>query len=202
MFARMYFGQSCPVCGRPLRIAVELLGCDVVCEHCHGRFTAADPSNPIPRDSRCADQALLLVDANREHLATMARRLTELGYHVTPVHHPRQALEAATIKAFRAVLMDGSLPEIDGIELGRRLQRHISEVRIIVMVEQNQMMRVQPGTIDECWTLLKKPCSIRRLETCLAEAISETRTSSAKGSTADTAEFQLGQQMTTVLDIS
>jgi hypothetical protein len=39
-----YFVQECPTCGRSLQIRVEYLGRRVVCQHCHGRFDACDPS--------------------------------------------------------------------------------------------------------------------------------------------------------------
>jgi hypothetical protein len=40
-----YFVQECPTCGRRLQIRVEYLGKRVVCQHCQGRFTAADSTN-------------------------------------------------------------------------------------------------------------------------------------------------------------
>jgi hypothetical protein len=40
----VFFGQACPICGRKLRIAVNLLGRRVYCQHCGGGFVAADES--------------------------------------------------------------------------------------------------------------------------------------------------------------
>ena len=40
-----YFVQGCPTCGRRLNIRVEYLGKHVVCQHCHGQFTARDPAS-------------------------------------------------------------------------------------------------------------------------------------------------------------
>ena len=39
----VHFHQSCPVCGRQLRVPVSLLGQRVFCQHCRGGFVAADP---------------------------------------------------------------------------------------------------------------------------------------------------------------
>lgn len=36
------FNQSCPVCGRRLRIRLQLLGRRVYCQHCGGGFQARD----------------------------------------------------------------------------------------------------------------------------------------------------------------
>lgn len=38
----MHFFQSCPICGRSLRIRVTLLGKKVYCRHCGGGFPARD----------------------------------------------------------------------------------------------------------------------------------------------------------------
>jgi hypothetical protein len=49
--AATFFLQACPVCGRPLQVPDQLLGCGVTCQHCSGSFvanyeTAADdPTN-------------------------------------------------------------------------------------------------------------------------------------------------------------
>lgn len=45
MFGATHFVQECPICGRHLQIRLEFLGRFVQCPHCHGQFTATDPSN-------------------------------------------------------------------------------------------------------------------------------------------------------------
>ena len=42
MISPVYFHQGCPVCGRTLRIGVNLLGSRVYCQHCGGGFRASD----------------------------------------------------------------------------------------------------------------------------------------------------------------
>jgi len=65
------FVQQCPTCGRSLQIRVEYLGRQVVCEHCHGRFRAADPAGTPDALSdstsllRRADQLLGSADQHR-----------------------------------------------------------------------------------------------------------------------------------------
>lgn len=51
----MHFQQSCPVCGRQLRVRVSLLGQRVYCQHCGGGFVASDPElrgEPADRDEQ------------------------------------------------------------------------------------------------------------------------------------------------------
>ena len=42
------YHQSCPVCGRNLRIRVMLLGQRVYCQHCGGGFIATDACDNTP----------------------------------------------------------------------------------------------------------------------------------------------------------
>jgi hypothetical protein len=72
----VFFGQACPICGRKLRIAVNLLGRRVYCQHCGGGFVAADESlrseEPSADDtSRACDQAVDALLAKAE--AVLAR---------------------------------------------------------------------------------------------------------------------------------
>jgi hypothetical protein len=57
-----YFVQECPTCGRRLQIRVEYLGRRVVCQHCQGQLTAADPANPRCDCAESADALLRRAD--------------------------------------------------------------------------------------------------------------------------------------------
>lgn len=61
--SKTYFVQGCPTCGRRLEIRVEHLGKNVVCQHCRGRFQAADPStNRYPGLLAPSDEMLRRAD--------------------------------------------------------------------------------------------------------------------------------------------
>ena len=71
MAARAVFYQECPVCGRSLRIAVQLFGRKVECVHCRGEFVAIDPA---ARPTEAGSQSAMLRQAcDRPHfdLSTM-----------------------------------------------------------------------------------------------------------------------------------
>jgi len=61
-----HYIQTCPTCGRSLRIRVEYLGRQVACLHCHGRFLACDPESP---DYNLSDSGLALLRRAEELLA-------------------------------------------------------------------------------------------------------------------------------------
>ncbi len=69
-----FFVQSCPTCGRKLQIRVEYLGRTVACQHCQGKFMAADPANA--RGNYVDRSSLLLRRANE--LLEFAQRRTSV----------------------------------------------------------------------------------------------------------------------------
>jgi len=73
----VFFGQACPICGRKLRIAVNLLGRRVYCQHCGGGFVAADESlrlGEVSADdaSRACDQTVDALLAKAEAMLARA----------------------------------------------------------------------------------------------------------------------------------
>jgi hypothetical protein len=70
MSSPTYFVQECPTCGRRLQIRVEYLGRKVVCQHCQGHLTAADPAS-VRYNGAAGNTLLRRAD---ELLATVAHR--------------------------------------------------------------------------------------------------------------------------------
>ena len=68
----VYFHQGCPVCGRMLRIGVQLLGSRVYCQHCGGGFRASDAS---PTGERADERpSLTVVDELLERAEMVLQR--------------------------------------------------------------------------------------------------------------------------------
>ncbi len=59
MSQRSVFYQTCPVCGRSLRMPVEAFGRRVNCVHCGGEFRSTDSQTAV---KRADDQAVPLPD--------------------------------------------------------------------------------------------------------------------------------------------
>lgn len=65
---------------------------------------------------------ILLVEDNEMNRDMLSRRLERKGFEVTMAVDGRQGIEMATSGAFDLILMDMSLPEVDGWEATRRLR--------------------------------------------------------------------------------
>jgi signal transduction histidine kinase/ActR/RegA family two-component response regulator len=90
---------------------------------------------PPPRRS-VADTRLLVVDDSATNLAITAALLRRIGYQVDTAASGRAAVEAARTTTYDLVLMDISMPEMDGIEataLIRALPGPASRVPVIAM---------------------------------------------------------------------
>jgi two-component system cell cycle response regulator DivK len=68
------------------------------------------------------NRKILLVEDNEMNRDMLKRRLERRGYHVLVAVDGRQGLEMAASESPDLILMDMSLPELDGWEAARRLK--------------------------------------------------------------------------------
>ena len=72
--------------------------------------------------STTSEASILVVDDNEDNRDMLSRRLTKRGFDVTMATDGKQGLDLASAGGFDLVLMDMSLPEMDGWEVTRRLR--------------------------------------------------------------------------------
>jgi CheY-like chemotaxis protein len=82
---------------------------------------AAEPP-PAPLDHRVPDRRILVVDDVVDAGRSLARMLELVEYHVWVVHDGPSALEAVDRLHPHVVFLDIGMPEMDGLEVGRRLR--------------------------------------------------------------------------------
>jgi len=82
---------------------------------------AAEPP-PAPLDHRVPDRRILVVDDVVDAGQSLARMLELAEYHVWVVHDGPSALEAVDRLHPHVVFLDIGMPEMDGLEVGRRLR--------------------------------------------------------------------------------
>ena len=76
---------------------------------------------------------ILLVEDNEMNRDMLSRRLQRKGYEVTMAVDGRQGVEMARSGGYDLILMDMSLPEIDGWEATRQL-RAASETKVVPII--------------------------------------------------------------------
>ena len=122
--------QYCPDCGRQLETLWDYPSNEVWCLHCSNRFyrtlSVVDGSEPV---SGCR---LLLLDSDTVRRDALTCRFANLGFHITPVCHPRQALEAASFRHFDLAILSADWPGIDTSALIGKLRWQLGDVKFVV----------------------------------------------------------------------
>ncbi len=105
---------------------------------------------------------VLLVDDDRALSGVVSAALEEEGFHVTQAHDGRAGLETFKAGTFEVVLLDVLMPELDGLDVCRRL-RQISQVPIIFLTSRSDEVDRVTGLDLGADDYLAKPFSVREL---------------------------------------
>jgi CheY-like chemotaxis protein len=101
---------------------------------------------------------LLLADDQRSIRESLSRLLSRQNYHVVLAENGRKAVERASTEDFDLVLLDLSMPELDGWEAIKRIASLKPLLPIVVITAHSDQRRwVEPSG---AWALLEKPLNI------------------------------------------
>ncbi|HQZ38597.1 MAG TPA: response regulator [Vicinamibacterales bacterium] len=108
---------------------------------------------------------ILLVEDNPANADMLGRRLTRRGFQVVNATDGLAAVEQAALERPDSILMDLSLPEIDGLEATRRLKRDVLTASIPVIALTAQAMRsdLEKSLAAGCQEFETKPVDFDRL---------------------------------------
>ena len=118
---------------------------------------------------------ILLVEDNELNRDMLSRRLRRRGYDLAVAVDGAEAIAIASAQPFDLILMDMSLPVIDGWEATRRLkaQPHTQTVPIIALTAHAMRGDRDQALEAGCDDYDTKPIDLKRLlskiEACLAE---------------------------------
>ena len=115
---------------------------------------------------------VLVVDRDREYSDSLCRRLLNGGYRVTQLHHPRQALQAASLRDYDVAVLDCKLPEIDSERLGAMLGGRIANLEIVVLSDAGD---VSPQESRDWCARLQKSSHWADIEHAIDAAVQHRR---------------------------
>ncbi|MDB6454758.1 ATP-binding protein [Falsirhodobacter sp. 20TX0035] len=123
----------------------------------------------VPRAARPLD--ILVAEDNATNQIVVRTMLERLGHRVSIVDNGRKAVEAADRQAYDLVLMDLSMPEMDGLEATRRIRAGRGPSRAVPILALTA--HAGPDEGDRCREagldgLLSKPIRRQTLEEALA----------------------------------
>lgn len=134
--------------------------------------------------------SILVVDDTVENLHLLSRMLTAHGYEVRPVTSGRQALVAARSAPPEAVLLDVTMPEMDGYEVCRHFKdepalREIPVIFLTALSDTADKLRAfeaggvdfitKPFQIDEVLARVRAQVALRQSHAALADSYQRLR---------------------------
>lgn len=107
--------------------------------------------------------SILVVDDNELNLKLAQQILVASGYEVRAAARGEQAIEMASTRRPDLILLDIRLPDIDGLEVLRRLRSfpEIKNVPIVAMTAQAMPDEVERFVAAGCDGYIQKPISLQ-----------------------------------------
>jgi DNA-binding NtrC family response regulator len=110
-----------------------------------------------------AEARVLLVDDEQEFTQVLAQRIQSRGVDVDTAASGREALEKVKDNAYDAIVLDLSMPEMDGLETLRRLVDDKPDLQVILLTAHATLQKgieaIKLGAMD----FLEKPAEIQKL---------------------------------------
>src|SRR5215468_4871421 len=123
---------------------------------------------PSPQES-----LILLVDDVQQNIQVVGTMLREVGYLVMPATSGAAALQRVQKKVPDLILLDLMMPEMDGLEVCRRLKADLStqSIPVIFLTASNEMNHLvqglQAGAVDYVTKPFNPPELLARVRTHL-----------------------------------
>ncbi len=118
---------------------------------------------------------ILVAEDELTNSILLKRLLSKAGYSVVVAHNGADALKHLEREQFDALLTDWMMPEMDGIELIRRIRQKIKPVPLIIMItalvsEGARSYALESGADD----YIAKPIDVEELLTRVKDGLSKT----------------------------
>ncbi len=121
-----------------------------------------------------SSRQILVVDDNRDAAESMQALLRRLGYRCHVVYDGMGALDAARATRFDAVIIDLGLPDLDGVEVARRLRAELSAPpKFIAVTGYGQDSDLEATRAAGFHAHLTKPLAVDRIAALLAGLLKE-----------------------------
>jgi DNA-binding NtrC family response regulator len=115
--------------------------------------------------------SVLVVDDDRDTCANLADILGEMNYHVDTAYDAATALELVERRRYDVALLDLKLPDIDGVELFRRI-RQLQPATVGMIVTAYATIEAQQDALRAgACQVLAKPVNFHKLLRLVGEAL-------------------------------
>jgi signal transduction histidine kinase/CheY-like chemotaxis protein len=130
---------------------------------------------PKFREKRCGapmnEARILVLDDEISICEICSRSLNRYGYDVVTTTSPKQALQMLREKDFDLLLLDVRMPEMDGIEVMRRVRTFAPELAIVVMTGYASLEAAIEAVKQGASDFLQKPFQLEPLRLAVSGAL-------------------------------
>ena len=130
---------------------------------------------------------ILIVEDEPKIARFVELELTHEGYEVDKVADGRSGVEAALANDYDLILLDVLLPQLNGMEVLRRIRRE-SDVPVIMLTARDAVMDKVAGLDAGADDYITKPFAIEELLARIRVALKRRETATAAGTTAQQPE--------------
>jgi CheY-like chemotaxis protein len=130
----------------------------------------------MPLDPSVREWRALLVEDHEDTRALYAEHLRKEGWIVEDVPSGLDALAIAPVFAPDVVVVDVAMPDLDGIELTKRLRKLASTVSVPIVVLTAYRAYDIEAYDAGCSAFVTKPCSPQALLGALESVLTQART--------------------------
>ena len=132
------------------------------------RHAAPDPASDPAKRAAPDRRRVLIVDDNVDAAETLQMVVSTMGHEAETVHDGHAALEAARARPPDIVLLDISMPGMDGFTVARRLrdEPRLGKVRVVALTgfgQQDDRRRTREAGFDDHLVKPVSPEDLRRL---------------------------------------
>jgi two-component system sensor histidine kinase BarA len=147
-----------------------------------GRASGQRREGPLPR---FANLRVLVADDSAVNREVAIEALSQLGAQVETVENGAQAVSAAARRAHDIILMDGSMPEMDGFTAARAIRQaeereNRGRIPIVALTAHVVGAAAAEWRLAGMDAVVHKPFTIAQLAQCLAEQVPQFQTSAGE----------------------
>jgi DNA-binding response OmpR family regulator len=122
------------------------------------------------------DARILIIDDDRDVCRVLSRELMDLGYHVSYVLTGKDGVNKVRKNYFDVVILDLKLPDLQGIEVLRRIREFNNTVKILVLTGNPSFESAIETIRNEVADYITKPYDSGYLKTKLKKVLKDKRT--------------------------
>jgi PAS domain S-box-containing protein len=132
---------------------------------------AQSAGNAVTSNIQMPPQKILVAEDNTTNQLVIQRLLQKMGHQVDVVNNGVEAVEAVASRSYDLVLMDVSMPLLDGIEATRQIRAldgNRSRIRVIALTANTMQEDIDTCLAAGMDDFLSKPIVLQKLEAALS----------------------------------